>query len=86
MERSKLNFDSSWKKTSFIRIGKRLPTSDRNASFQLCNKVKAPIVRTFEFTRILLSPFLIAYQIQLIKKMKIHCILKRNFHLTIVLN
>ena len=55
METTKLNFDSSRKKISFIRIGKKLPTSDRNVSLQFSNKVKAPLVRTFEFSRILLQ-------------------------------
>ena len=40
---------------SFIRIGKKSPTPHRNVSLQFINKVKAPPVRTFEFTRLLLQ-------------------------------
>ena len=32
-----------------------MPTSDRNASLQFCNNIKAPQSRTFEFTSILLQ-------------------------------
>ena len=54
METSKLNIGSSRKETFCVRIGKKLPTSDRNIFLQFGNNVKAPQVRTFEFTRILL--------------------------------
>ena len=40
---------------SFIRIGKKSLTPHRNVSLQFINKVKAPPVRTFEFTRLLLQ-------------------------------
>ena len=49
----KLKFGISRKKIFFIRIGKKLPASDRNALLQFINKIKAPPIRTFEFTHIL---------------------------------
>ena len=55
METSKLNIGSSRKETFCVRIGKKLPTSDRNIFLQFGNNVKAPQVRTFEYTRILLK-------------------------------
>ena len=55
IEISKLNIGSSKKKISCLRIGKELPTSDRNTSLQFCNNVKALPIRTFEFTHILVQ-------------------------------
>ena len=54
MEISKLKFVPSRKKRPFISVRKKIQTSDRNASLQFVNKVKAPSVSTVKFIRILL--------------------------------